>query len=119
MARRNSALNTQNSAMLWSNLRLDLAVRRQRLAGGHVLAQLLTQLGDQASPAGLVAGADSAAVIAVEVFVEWNIVSPVRIALEQLGIAEHRSPAIVAAQEDVDQAPRKLVGDLIQRQILP
>ena len=42
---------------------------------------LLQQLRDQASPAGLVAGADARAVVAVEVLVEEDVVPPVRIVL--------------------------------------
>ena len=45
----------------------------------RVLARLLQQLGDERGPAGLVAGAKAAAGVAVEVFVERDVVAPVRI----------------------------------------
>ena len=47
-----------------------------------LFSALLQQLGDQAGPAGLMAGAEPGAVVAVEVFVEQDQVAPVRIGLE-------------------------------------
>jgi hypothetical protein len=43
---------------------------------------LLDQFGYQTGPAGLMACADPGAVVAVEVFVEWNRVAPVRVGLK-------------------------------------
>ena len=43
---------------------------------------MLDKLGDHARPAGLVAGSHPRSSVAVEVFVERDIVAPVRIALE-------------------------------------
>src|SRR6185436_16040528 len=47
-------------------------------------AALLQQLGDEAGPAGLVAGPHAPAVVAVEVFVERDQVLPLRVVLEAL-----------------------------------
>ena len=62
---------------------------------GHAygsLVVLLDELGDQSGPAGLVARADPGAVVAVEVFVEWDQITPVRVVLEFFRAAENRSP---------------------------
>jgi len=53
------------------------AVLQVRLGGDP--AEELDQPGDEAGPAGLVAGADPGAVVAVEVLVEQDVVSPVGI----------------------------------------
>ena len=59
---------------------------------------------DDPGPAGLVARAEAGAVVAVEVFVEQDVVAPVRIVLELLGAAVHRPPAVLVAQEDAREA---------------
>src|SRR5262245_45306349 len=69
---------------------------------------------DDARPAGLVAGADARAVIAVEEFVEQDQVAPVRISLEFLGRAVDWPLACFVAQEDATQAPGKLLANLEQ-----
>ena len=72
-------------------------------------AEELDQLRHQPGPAGLMAGAEPRAVVAVEVFVEQDVVAPVGIGLELLRAAVHRPPAVLVAQED----PREPVGDLL------
>ena len=52
------------------------------------------------------AGADPGAGVAVEVFVEGDVVAPVRVALEGLLRAEDRPAAGGVAREDGDQALR-------------
>src|SRR3954465_5299259 len=59
----------------------------------------LDLLGDDAGPAGLVAGADPGAVVAVEVFVEQQVVAEVRVFLKLFGPAERGSAAIFVAEE--------------------
>jgi hypothetical protein len=80
--------------------------------------RLLQQLGDQAGPAGLVAGAHAATAVAVEILVEGDMVAPVGVALEQLDLAEDRSSTISVPQEDALQAARDVACDLPQRQLL-
>ena len=58
-----------------------------------------------AGPAGLVAGADAGAVVAVEVLVEQQQVAPVGIGLELLGPAEHGAAPVRVARERARQAP--------------
>src|SRR5215471_7911693 len=48
----------------------------------------------QPSPAGLMAGADTGAIVTVEIFVEENQITPVRIILELCSVAVHRTPAV-------------------------
>src|SRR5262245_17817609 len=67
------------------------------------------QRGDQRRPARLVTGAETSAVVPVEVFMEWNAVAPVRVRLEVVIAApDGASPAARrVAQEDVGQSPRE------------
>src|SRR5262245_19738723 len=76
-----------------------------RLLIGKLVAfdGLLKKLGDQAGPAGLMAGANAPAVVAVEILVEQDQVAPVRIALEPLVLAVHRTPPVLITHEDVRQ----------------
>ena len=60
----------------------------------------LCQRGDQSGPPRLVAGAEAGAVVAVEVLMERNVVTPVRILLELFRAAEHRTLTGVIAQEN-------------------
>jgi len=61
-----------------------------------------------------VTGADAGAVVAVEIFVEQQIVPPIRIALEFFGTAEHRPTPGFVAQKDPGQPIGDLAGDLEQ-----
>src|SRR5262245_51359177 len=80
--------------------------------------QLADQVGDQGAPSRLVRGAETAAGVAIVIFVEQEVVLEVRIGLHLLVAAEDRSPSVAVAPEDVDQAAPQLVGDLFQR-LLP
>ena len=51
--------------------------------------------GDDPGPAGLVAGAEAGAVVAVEVFVEQEAIAPVRVVLELLRRRRRRAPAVL------------------------
>src|SRR5215475_13840692 len=50
------------------------------------------QPGDEAGPTCLMAGAETGAVVAMEILVEQHIVAPVRVGLELLRPAMHRAP---------------------------
>src|SRR5580700_7431366 len=71
---------------------------------GVELALALDQPGHQAGPAGLVGGAEPGSVIAVEVLVEQNEVTPVRVVLEQPGPAVDRPPPVIVTQEGPGEA---------------
>src|SRR5262245_4255905 len=71
---------------------------------------LLKELGHKPGPAGLVAGAEAGASLAVEVLVEEDEVLPVRIRLERLEAAVHRPASVGTAEEDRGQAPRQFGG---------
>src|SRR5438309_1850972 len=60
------------------------------------------QVGHEGRPAGLVAGAEASTVVAVEVFVEEEVIAPVGVRLEQVVAAEDRATAalgLVAEEE--------------------
>ena len=68
------------------------------------------EVGDQRGPAGLVGGADTAAGVAVEVLVEGQQAVPVRVGLEQAGVAEDRAAAVGVVEEDRDETAGEVVG---------
>jgi len=72
---------------------------RQELLGIE-RAEDLDELGNNSGPAGLVAGAQARAGVAVEVLVEENVVSPVGIGLERLGGARIIKKKSLVAKED-------------------
>src|SRR5262245_21618565 len=65
-----------------------------------MLSLLLNELGDEPSPASLMASAYPRAGVAVKVLVEEDVIAPVEVVLEVLLPAEHRPTAVVMAQED-------------------
>src|SRR5689334_5965614 len=60
---------------------------------------LLEELGDEAGPSGLVAGADTGPVVAVEVLMKRQVIPEVRIPLQLLLAPEDRSAPALVAQE--------------------
>src|ERR1700737_1921745 len=59
-------------------------------------------------------GPDAGAVVAVEILVEQQIVAPVRIGLEFLRPAEHRSATILPSSKEAAQTPGDLLADFKQ-----
>jgi hypothetical protein len=57
-----------------------------------------------------VTGAETGAVVAMEIFVEQQMIAPVRIALELLGAPEYRPTAALVTQKDPGQA----IGDFVR-----
>ena len=72
----------------------------RRRCGGCGLAEVAQEAGDQRRPAGLVAGAEAAAVVAVEVFVEQDQVAPVRVVGVAAVVAVAGPPAARVGQEE-------------------
>ena len=60
--------------------------------------------GDYSGPAGLVAGAQTSAGVAVKIFVELDVIPPVRISLQFLRLTVHRTPAILSFQEHASKS---------------
>ena len=60
--------------------------------------------GDDAGPAGLMAGAEAGAVVAVKVLVEREVIAPVRVLLKRAGAPVDRPPALVVPQKDAASA---------------
>src|SRR5215216_5613092 len=74
----------------------------------------MNESGDHPGPTGLMACPYPGAVVAVEVLVEQQIVSPQRIGLELLGFPEHGAPTVGPESEDTLEPARDLAGDLEQ-----
>src|SRR5215471_7227095 len=74
--------------------------------------------GDDAGPAGLVAGTEARSVVAVEVLVEEYVGAPQRIFLEHLNPAVDGTPAAGVPEKNAAQPPCELLCDLIEGHLL-
>src|SRR5688572_26913872 len=80
--------------------------------------QVVDQPDHQRGPAGLVAGAEPASRLAVEVLVEEREVAVRGIVGEAPVVAVARAPALRVGQDEAREARRELVRDLLQREPL-
>src|SRR6516165_3023870 len=72
------------------------------------------QGGHQPGPSGLMTGAETSAVVPMEVLVEQQIIPPVGVVLGLFGTPEHRAPSGFVTQEDPGQPVGDFTGDLEQ-----
>src|SRR5579862_2394505 len=72
------------------------------------------EFGYQSRPAGLMGGPDAAAAVAVEVFVEQDVIAEMRVALHARVVRIHRAGAALVREEDSGEAAGELVGDFIE-----
>jgi len=77
-----------------------------------LLTALFDELGNEASPAGLMACSNSRAIVPVKILIEKDEIAPVRIALKKLVRACHGPAAVRITQENVDEPPGNFGGDL-------
>src|SRR5258708_9689050 len=77
---------------------------------------LRDHIGDQPAPTRLVRRAQPASSLAVEIFMEQDVVLEVRVRLHLLLATEDRTPSLVVAPEDIRQTTLQLIGDLFQAQ---
>jgi hypothetical protein len=101
--------------LIGSGLRLEIGLLAPfknllRREGG----EQMQRAGDDPRPAGLIAGAQTSPVVAVEVFGEQEAIALVRVLLELLGPAVDGAPAVLVFEEDVGEPAGNLLGDLIQ-----
>jgi len=59
----------------------------------------LDGFGHETAPSGLIARAESRTIVAVEVFVEQNVIAPMRVGLKLLGTSVYRTATQVVAQK--------------------
>jgi hypothetical protein len=69
------------------------------------MAESVDQHCDQLGPRGLMTRADSGAIVAVEIFVEEQMVAPIRIVLEPLGAAKYPSAIPLAQTSSLVTSP--------------
>src|SRR6266576_2164947 len=86
-----------------------------RLRRAMLSPPLVDQIGDQAAPAGLVAGSQAHSAVAVVVLVEEQIVLPVRVVLKFLVGTETWALAVGAAFEDCDHAIGGFLCHIVRR----
>lgn len=92
-------------------LERGLATYSQELRGIEE-AKELDEFGNESCPTGLVTGAQPGTIVAMEVFVEADVVAPMRIVLELLRAAVDGSSAMRVAQENPGEPVRNLLADL-------
>jgi hypothetical protein len=83
------------------------------------LNQLVNKVGDEAGPARLMRRAASAAIVAVEVFMEEDVVLEIGILLELSIPSEDGAPAVGVTTKNVYEAATQLVSDFVERQHRP
>src|SRR5690349_20899968 len=98
----------------WRNARASALGCGTTLSGP--CAALLEQLGYKPCPAGLVAGPDACAVVAVEIFVKQDQVTPVGISLEYFCSTINGPAPVCFPQKDSAQALRDHTGCFPKRQ---
>src|SRR5262245_44598508 len=76
---------------------------------------LINEVGHETSPAGLVCGAQTVTVIAVEVLVELQVIAPVWILLPDTLMAVDRASPGRISRKDANQAIGKATGDVVWR----
>src|SRR5689334_23857362 len=81
----------------------------------HSTSALFNQLRNQPRPTRLVTRPNAGAVVAMKVFVEINVVAPLRLGLEFLKASEHRPPPAFRPQENSRQAPGNFCSRIPQR----
>ena len=79
-----------------------------------ILAGLFEEIGNESSPTRLVTGPDTRANIAMKVLVEWDVVAPERIFLEQSVAAEHGPVSLCITHKDAREPLRQVVRHLSQ-----
>src|ERR1700738_619281 len=72
---------------------------------------------DEPGPPGLVGGAESRTIVAVEVLVEQQVVAPPRIGLHPLDATEAWSASVSIGKEDRDQPLPEIRGDDVERRL--
>src|SRR6516162_877225 len=87
---------------------------QQAAGSNNVRIQPHQEQRNEACPSGLMACSTAATCVAVEVFVEGNVIPPVGIRLKKIAIAEDSAVPISVAQEQVSEAVCNFVGDFGQ-----
>src|SRR5262245_59299280 len=72
----------------------------------------LEQLRHQAGPASLVAGPQPGAIVAMEIFIEQDMIAPVRVGLKCDGPAVDGPPPLVVSEEDPREPPANVHAHL-------
>ena len=88
----------------------------RRPFGSARISTLLQQLGHQGRPAGLMAGAEALAGVAVEIFVEKNEIAPVGVGGKLGHAAVDRAVSMFVPQENSGEAPRDFGGNFGKRE---
>ena len=92
-------MGLRRPGLIFNYLILNHTITQSSLA-----TPLVDEVGDEAGPAGLVAGAEAGAGVPMEVLVKQKVVAPMGIVLKFFGVAVDRAPSIGTMLEDVDHA---------------
>ena len=96
--------------LLPDEARLEPFLRRQQHVGCVDAAEEVQQAGDDSRPTGLVAGPEAGPVVPVEVLVEEDQVTPVRVLLELRGAAVDGAAPALVPEEDAGEPSRDLLA---------
>src|SRR5215467_2556846 len=77
---------------------------------------LVDKVGNEPGPARLVRSAAAAAVVAMEVLVEEDVVIEIGIGLELFVGSKNGAPPVGTTKEELYQAATQLIGDFVERQ---
>ena len=86
--------------LLPDEARLQPLLWRLQLIGCLDAAEVVEEAGDDARPTGLMAGPEAGSIVSVEVFVEQDQVTPMRILLELRGAPVHGAAPVVVPEKD-------------------
>src|SRR5690349_4540472 len=90
----------------------------QPISGSCACEQIETA-SNQSRPPGLVAGSEAGTIVGVEIFVEEDVILPMRIVLELLRSAINRAFTVLIAQENAGESSSNLLRYFKQSQMAP
>ena len=107
-------LSTSDSADALMHIRRWSRKATGQLAFLGINGEIVGQINDKTTPAGLVAGANAGPIVTMEVLMKQQIILPVGIALEGLLAAKNWPLTFSIACKNGDEPVRELLGDLIE-----
>src|ERR1700688_4287335 len=110
-----SPVRTESSPLLMNSVCANCGSRWLSFLAFAEFAALLHQLGDNARPSGLMAGAQASAGVAMEVLVKENQVSPMRVRLDLYKVAKNRAVPFSCTKKNACHAARQFTRYVPQR----
>src|SRR5207249_7354539 len=77
---------------------------------------MVYKVGDEPGPARLVRSAAAAAIVAVEIFVEEDVVLEIGVGLQLCILSENGTPPVSTAKKKLYEAATQLISDFVERE---